>query len=61
MNFKLVFEKLLTAFREQDIRYALIGGMALGAWGVPRGTVGIDFLAHRDDMGKVDMIMSGLG
>jgi len=61
MNFKLVFEKLLTAFKEQEIRYALIGGMALGTWGVPRGTVDIDFLAHRDDMGKVDMVMSGLG
>lgn len=61
MDFKLVFEKLLTAFKEQDIRYALMGGLALGAWGVPRGTVDIDFLVLNDDMGKVDMIMQGLG
>lgn len=61
MDFKLVFSKLLAAFQEQDIRYALIGGMALGAWGVPRGTVNIDFLAHRDDMEKVDIVMSGFG
>ena len=61
MDFKLVLEKLLTAFREQDVRYALIGGMALGAWGVPRGTVYIDFLVHRDDKGKVDAVMQGLG
>ncbi|MBI5639740.1 MAG: hypothetical protein HZA17_04875 [Nitrospirae bacterium] len=38
-----------------------IRGMALGAWGVPRGTVAIDFLAQRDDMEKVDTIMRGLG
>ena len=35
--------------------------MALGAWGVPRGTVDIDFLVHNDDMKKVDGIMRGLG
>ncbi len=61
MDFKLVLEKLLTAFKEQNIRYALMGGMALGAWGDPRGTVDIDFLVHRDDMDKVDSIMKGLG
>ena len=61
MDFRLVLEKILTAFREQNIRYALMGGFALGAWGVPRGTVDIDFLAACDDMEKVDAIMKGLG
>lgn len=60
MDFKLVLEKLLTAFEKQKVRYALIGGFALGAWGAPRGTVDIDFLAHNDDMGKVDKIMKEL-
>ncbi|MDY6853433.1 MAG: nucleotidyltransferase family protein [Thermodesulfobacteriota bacterium] len=61
MDFKLVLEKLLTAFSKQDIRYALMGGFALGAWGVPRATVDIDFLVHRDDMEKVDTFMEELG
>ena len=61
MDFKLVLEKLLTAFKEHNIRYALMGGFALGVWGVPRGTVDIDFLVHRDDMKKVNRIMDGLG
>jgi hypothetical protein len=61
MDFKNVLDKLLTAFKEQDIRYALMGGMALGAWGVPRGTVDIDFLVHRDDIEKIDGIMKALG
>lgn len=61
MDFKLVLEKLLTAFGQQGIRYALIGGLALGAWGVARGTVDIDFLVRRDDMEKVDSVMKSLG
>jgi len=61
MDFKLVLGKILKAFMEQNIRYALMGGFALGAWGAPRGTVDIDFLAARDDMEKVDAIMKGLG
>lgn len=61
MDFKLVLEKLLTAFKEQDIRYALMGGFAMGLWGAGRTTVDVDFLVNRDDMEKVDSIMSQLG
>ncbi|MBI5056793.1 MAG: nucleotidyltransferase family protein [Nitrospirae bacterium] len=61
MDFKLVLDKLLTLFREQNIQYALMGGFALAAWGVPRGTVDMDFLVQRDDMEKIDGIMKGLG
>lgn len=60
MDFKLVLQRLLSGFQEKDIRYALLGGMALGAWGAPRGTVDIDFLVHLDDMPKVDALMQGL-
>jgi len=31
MDFRLVLERILTAFREQNIHYALMGGFALGA------------------------------
>jgi hypothetical protein len=30
MDFKLVLEKLLTAFKEHNIRYALMGGFDFG-------------------------------
>jgi len=60
MDFKLVLEKLLTAFNEQNIRYALMGGFAMGAWGVPKATVDIDFLVLRDNMEQVDAIMRSL-
>lgn len=61
LDFKHVIDKLLTAFRDEDIRYALIGGFALGALGIARATVDIDFLVHRDDLEKVHAIMTGLG
>ncbi len=61
MDFKLVLEKLLKAFAEQNVHYALIGGFALGLWGVGRATVDLDFLINRDDMETVDMIMKELG
>jgi hypothetical protein len=61
LNFKTVTEKLLTSFKDQNIRYALIGGYAIGLWGVARGTVDMDFLVLRDDLDKLDPIMTSLG
>ena len=61
MDYKLVFEQLLKSFHEKHVRYALIGGFALGVQGVSRATTDIDFLVHRDDMPKVDIILCELG
>lgn len=61
MEFKTVLSRLLKAFEEQNIRYALIGGFAMGLWGMGRTTVDLDFLVNRDDMDKVDSIMTSLG
>jgi hypothetical protein len=61
LDFKTVTKKLLAEFAEESIPYALIGGYAVGLWGVPRGTVDMDFLVRRDDMGKVHKIMESLG
>ncbi|MBI2266985.1 MAG: nucleotidyltransferase family protein [Armatimonadetes bacterium] len=61
MDFKLVTEKLVAAFRKLDVRYAVIGGFALGLWGYGRGTLDLDVLTNRDDLDKVDNIMQQLG
>lgn len=61
MEFKLVLEKLLGEFEQYGIRYALMGGFAMGLWGVGRATVDIDFLVLRDDADKVEAIMHRLG
>lgn len=61
MDFPAVLKKVLSAFQEQNIRYALIGGFALGLWGVPRATVDLDFLVAQEDMPNVHAIMNALG
>lgn len=61
MEFKTVLEKILADFNGQNIRYALMGGFALGLWGFGRATADIDFLAHGEDMNKVEAIMKKLG
>ncbi len=61
MDFKAVLSVLLKKFSESNIDYALIGGFALGVWGVGRTTVDIDILTKRDDMMRVGEIMRELG
>jgi hypothetical protein len=61
MDFKTVLSSLIKQFNDQDVRYGLMGGFALGLWGVTRATVDLDFLIDRRDMGKVDAVMKTLG
>lgn len=42
---------------KDKISDALIGGFAVGVWGVVRSTVDLDFIAHKDDLGKIDNIL----
>lgn len=61
MDFKTVTGKILASFSEHNIAYGLIGGYAMGLWGVQRATVDMDFLVQRDDMPKVHSIMTSMG
>lgn len=61
MDFQQVLPALLEAFRQQPIRYAALGGFALGVLKVPRTTQDLDFLVHRDDLDSLDQVMSRLG
>jgi len=61
MDFKIVTQKLLAGFKKENIRYALMGGFALGLYGVGRFTADIDFIVHLDDLPKLDRIMADLG
>lgn len=60
MDFKTVTAALLQRFQERHVRYGLMGGFALGLWGVARSTVDLDFLVHRDDLARIDEIMRDL-
>jgi hypothetical protein len=61
MDFQTVISSLLKSFGEHRIRYSLIGGFALGLWGVARATVDLDFLVRREDREKVTQGMRELG
>ncbi|HRZ15315.1 MAG TPA: nucleotidyl transferase AbiEii/AbiGii toxin family protein [Candidatus Omnitrophota bacterium] len=61
MDFKRVLPLIVTDFDAAGVRYALIGGFALGLYGVSRSTVDIDFLAHKEDLDKIDRVMKKHG
>ena len=44
-RFEDALARLTAFFEEQRIPYAVIGGLAVAAWGAPRATEDIDFLA----------------
>lgn len=60
MDFERVLRDLVSDFDEHEIRYALIGGFALGALGIPRATMDLDFLVVRDALPQLDDIMQRL-
>ncbi len=61
MDFKITLQQLIRAFDDATIGYALIGGFAVGLWGVARGTVDLDFLVDRDALPRLDPIMAQCG
>lgn len=61
MDFVKTTIALVESFNAAGIRYALIGGVALGLWGVQRNTFDVDFLVAHDDLTKVDEALSKLG
>jgi len=52
---------MLSEFDRLQIRYAAIGGFAMGILGVPRATMDLDFLVHRDDIDKLHSAMASFG
>jgi hypothetical protein len=61
VDFELVLKALLAEFEHHRIRYAAIGGFALGILGGPRATLDLDFLVHRDDLDKLHERLTARG
>jgi putative nucleotidyltransferase-like protein len=61
VDFELVLKNLLSEFDKNQLRYAVIGGFALGILGHVRATMDLDFLIHRDDLDKLNNMLTGLG
>jgi predicted nucleotidyltransferase len=61
MDFERVLRDLVSDFNERDVPYAMMGGSALGALGISRATMDVDFLVARDALPQVDEIMQRRG
>lgn len=61
MDFERVLHALLERLSGGNIRYATIGGFALGVLGVPRTTIDLDLLVHRDDLERLHELLGRLG
>jgi hypothetical protein len=61
VDFERVLKALLAEFRRYKIRYAVIGGLALGVLGYTRATMDLDFLVHRDDLEKLHKRLTAMG
>lgn len=47
MNFARVLDELMGFFADHELRWAVIGGVAMAAYGLPRTTLDLDFVAER--------------
>jgi hypothetical protein len=61
MDLRTVLLELHAAFDAEGIEHALIGGLALAAYGAGRATVDLDFLAHGERSDDVDRILRAHG
>ena len=60
MDFNKTLNLLIKEFSKKKIRYAVIGGFAVGVWGFARNTLDLDILADKNDLEKIDNIMQKL-
>ncbi|MDD5092443.1 MAG: nucleotidyl transferase AbiEii/AbiGii toxin family protein, partial [Candidatus Wallbacteria bacterium] len=61
MNLYDEFSFVVEALQDGNIRFAVVGGVALAFYDQPRFTRDIDFLMHSGDAAKVTEIMKKLG
>lgn len=61
MDFEKVIGIIIKKFDEEKVRYGLIGGFAIGVLGISRSTVDLDFLVNKDDIKKIERILSSIG
>jgi predicted nucleotidyltransferase len=53
VRFDEVLRTFAELFEREGMRWAVAGGLAMGAWGHARGTHDIDFLVSGDDRQRV--------
>jgi hypothetical protein len=57
------FDQLLVRIVQADVRFVVIGGLALGSWGVVRGTKDCDIVPDRapENLKRLAHVVAGLG
>lgn len=61
MDLKVILSTLKQSFDDENIEYALIGGLAVGGLGYQRFTNDIDLMVHEDDQEKVKTVLKSKG
>lgn len=60
-RFEDALASLAAVFRERSVPYAVIGGLAVAAWGAPRATEDIDLLADLSPSSELDAALRAAG
>ncbi len=60
-NLYLEFDQIIRRFTNANIRYAVVGGLAVGFYGYLRATEDIDFMVDTSDVSQVAEILVNLG
>lgn len=61
MDFARVLTELTEYFAARELRWAVVGGVAMAAYGLPRTTLDLDFLAERKDQDAIVRHLEGEG
>ncbi len=60
-NLYLEFDQIVRKFGDENIHYAVVGGLAVGFYGYLRSTEDIDFLVDTQDVNHVSKILDQFG
>ncbi|HYG64856.1 MAG TPA: hypothetical protein VEL74_19905, partial [Thermoanaerobaculia bacterium] len=61
MNFGAVLRTISGFLEEQRIRFAVVGGVALASYGLPRTTVDLDIVVEAGAQERVILFLESLG
>lgn len=61
MDFVAVLNQLVPFFQKRKIRYAVIGGVGLGGYGMSRATVDLDFVVDGEAQPEIIRFLESLG
>jgi len=61
MNLSGVLDRIARLLREHDVEFAVIGGLALAAYGAARATIDLDLLVGGEDGDRLHGILAALG